>query len=108
LLKHQRRFSKIEGEAERLAHHYLTKMNKVLKGNKLTKSSQEVSRVVDEVQRYVRDGHFYFKQKSYLTAVVAASYAEGLLDCLKLLGLVEFSWREESVNHKGEEEIERK
>jgi FAD synthetase len=106
LLKHQRRFLKIEGEAERLAYRYLTKLDKVLKGNKLTKSGREVSRVVDEVQRYVSDGRFYFKQKSYLTAVVAASYAEGLLDCLKLLGLVEFTWSEECVNHEGEEEIE--
>lgn len=81
-------------------------MDKVLKGNKLTKSGREVSRVVDEVQRYVSDGRFYFKQKSYLTAVVAASYAEGLLDCLKLLGLVEFTWSGECVNHEGEEEIE--
>jgi FAD synthetase len=81
-------------------------LDKVLKGNKLTKSGREVSRVVDEVQRYVSDGRFYFKQKSYLTAVVAASYAEGLLDCLKLLGLVEFTWSGECVNHEGEEEIE--
>lgn len=58
------------------------------------------------MQRYVSDGRFYFKQKSYLTAVVAASYAEGLLDCLKLLGLVEFTWSGECVNHEGEEEIE--
>jgi FAD synthetase len=106
LLKHHRRFLKVVGEAEQLAQRYLTKLDKVLKGNKLTKSGREVSRVVDEVQRYVSDGRFYFNQKSYLTSVVAASYAEGLLDCLKLLGLVEFTWSEECVNHEGEEEIE--
>ena len=103
MLKHQRRSLKIEDEAKRLAQRYLTKLDKILKRNKLTKSGLEASRVVDEVQRYVSDGRFYFKQKSYLTSVVAASYAEGLLDCLKLLGLVEFTWSEEGVNH--EEEI---
>ena len=106
MLKHQRRFSKIEAEAEQLAKRYLTNLDKVLKENKLTKSSREVSKVVDEVKRYVSDSRFYFKQKSYLTSVVAASYAEGLLDCLKLLGLVEFTWSKGCINHEGERELE--
>ena len=97
---------KIEDETGHLARQYLTKLDKVLKENKLNKSDREVSRVVDEVQRYVSDGHFYLKQESYLTALVAASYAEGLLDCLKLLGLVEFTWSEDRVNHEREEEID--
>ena len=52
--------------------------------------------VVTHAKRYYDDA-FHFKAKDLIvTALISLSYAEGLLDALKLLGLVEFSWSDRS------------
>jgi FAD synthetase len=85
-------------DAELLAEQYLAKLSHIL--DTLPSNSKKVSHVVEEAKRYFSDGRFYLKNRSFLPALAAASYAEGLLDSLRILGLVEFSWPEERYDEK--------
>ena len=50
-----------------------------------------VKALIEHAARYVDDAEYY-AQKRRTTALASVSYAEGILDALRLLGLVEFEW----------------
>lgn len=50
------------------------------------------SRLVDAARRYAEDARYYLSSGDCETALAAASYAEGLLDSLKYLGVLEPEW----------------
>ena len=50
--------------------------------------------LLDAVKRYLEDARYYYNKGDYLTAVAAVSYAEGLLDSLRYLGVAEVKWPE--------------
>lgn len=52
----------------------------------------DVERLIDAAERYVRDAEYYADTGDLETALSAASYAEGLIDSLKYLGLAEPEW----------------
>ncbi len=52
----------------------------------------EADRVLDHAKRYLEDAKYYSSQKRFETALASIAYCEGLLDALKLLGMVEFQW----------------
>uniref|UniRef100_A0A7C4B8S6 DUF357 domain-containing protein n=1 Tax=Thermofilum pendens TaxID=2269 RepID=A0A7C4B8S6_THEPE len=51
-----------------------------------------VSTLVDYASRYLFDAEWYLKREDCLTALACISYAEGLLDALRIGGVVSFSW----------------
>ena len=51
--------------------------------------------VVESARRYLDDSRFYREEGRLETSLASVSYCEGLLDALRLLGVVEFSWPEE-------------
>ena len=59
--------------------------------------SEETERVLDYAERYLEDAVYYSDQRRFETALASAAYCEGLLDALRLLGMVEFQWPTESV-----------
>jgi diphthine synthase len=52
---------------------------------------EEVKSLIKHASNYLEDGEYY-KAERKATALVSVSYAEGILDALKLLGLVKFEW----------------
>ncbi|MCS7107103.1 MAG: cytidylyltransferase family protein [Acidilobaceae archaeon] len=48
--------------------------------------------LLDAVRRYLSDGKHYLNAGDEVTALAIASYAEGLLDALRYLGLAEVEW----------------
>ncbi|MGQ9640155.1 MAG: DUF357 domain-containing protein [Candidatus Bathyarchaeia archaeon] len=52
-----------------------------------------VESVVDSARRYLQDSKYYLKHGRETAALASASYAEGLLDTLRILGLVNFTWK---------------
>jgi len=54
----------------------------------------DIGRLLDAVKRYISDAEFYYGRGDYATALAAASYAEGLIDALKYLGVAEPRWPE--------------
>lgn len=53
---------------------------------------QGTEKVLDYAKRYLEDATYYRDQKKFEVALASVAYCEGLLDALKLLGMVEFQW----------------
>lgn len=49
-------------------------------------------RVFESAKRYLEDAKYYQKKGKLETSLASVAYCEGLLDALRLLGAVEFSW----------------
>ncbi|MBS7626544.1 DUF357 domain-containing protein [Candidatus Bathyarchaeota archaeon] len=49
--------------------------------------------IIDSVNRYLQDANYYLGCGREVVALASAAYAEGLLDALRILGLVNFTWR---------------
>ena len=52
---------------------------------------EEVKDLIEHAERYLGDA-VYYTQRKKLTALSSISYSEGILDALRLLGLIEFNW----------------
>ncbi|MFN3803719.1 MAG: DUF357 domain-containing protein [Pyrobaculum sp.] len=52
--------------------------------------------VVDLAHAYLKDAKYYYSTGDRETALATVSYAEGLLDALKMVGVVDFVWRKPS------------
>ncbi|HVH16362.1 MAG TPA: DUF357 domain-containing protein [Candidatus Angelobacter sp.] len=63
-----------------------------LKNAKLpaTVIQSQLDYVLELVQGYVNDARHYTEKRKQVTSLACIAYAEGLLDSLKFLGLVEF------------------
>lgn len=82
---------------EELAAKYIQKTERVLSLLKSVNVSvfpdeKKVYAVVDEAKRYLEDAKYYYEEKRFETSLVSVAYCEGLLDSLRMLGYVEFTW----------------
>ncbi|MBS7606460.1 MAG: DUF357 domain-containing protein [Candidatus Bathyarchaeia archaeon] len=77
---------------------YIIKVGKVLgelkitAGNSILVKGNLIGEVVDGAKRYFEDAKYYFEKGEYDVSLASISYCEGLLDALRMLGLVEFEW----------------
>lgn len=55
-------------------------------------NESEAKTVFDWAKRYLEDAKYYQKEGKLETSLTSVAYCEGLLDALRLLGAVEFSW----------------
>lgn len=55
-------------------------------------SPTKVAEVMDYAKRYLIDAKYYGEKQQYETGLVSIAYCEGMLDALRLLSLVEFTW----------------
>ena len=53
---------------------------------------EEAATVFDWAKCYLEDAKYYQKKGKLETSLTSVAYCEGLLDALRLLGAVEFSW----------------
>ena len=87
---------KVQGEVDRLIAKYTKGCRKVLdelKNKELprTITEEQVKEMLEHTERYLDDAEFYRSEQKGV-ALTSVTYAEGILDALKLLGLVEFEW----------------
>ena len=54
--------------------------------------NEEVDTVFDWAKRYLEDAKYYQQKGKLETSLTSVAYCEGLLDALRLLGAVKFSW----------------
>ncbi len=52
----------------------------------------KIREIIEYARRYLSDAKYYGEKKQYETALAAVAYCEGILDGLRLLGMVEFTW----------------
>jgi len=61
--------------------------------NKSTSIDKEkIVEIIETAKHYFADAKYYQEKNKFETSLVSVVYCEGLLDALKLLGAVEFSW----------------
>ena len=71
---------------------YISKVESVLSRLKVLEDSAETREVLRIVESYLEDSRRFQAEGELFNALAAISYSEGLLDCLKLLKKVQFSW----------------
>jgi FAD synthetase len=64
--------------------------------NTLVLRDRACKHVVDLARAYLKDSKYYYSVGDIETAIATASYAEGLLDALRLIGAASFEWRRPS------------
>jgi len=55
-------------------------------------SREAIENVIETAKRYLEDAKYYQERKKLETGLASVAYCEGLLDALRLLGMVKFSW----------------
>ncbi len=58
----------------------------------VTLSEEKIRGVIESAKRYLEDAKYYRERRKLETSLASVAYCEGLLDALRLLGAVEFSW----------------
>jgi len=84
------------GEIERLIGRYAESCRRALNGLRLGRlplelGEVEVKDLIEKAERYLDDAAYYASGRR-ATALASVCYSEGILDALRLLGLVEFEW----------------
>ncbi len=90
---------------ETLVTKYIVSAEKVLSEMKFSNGpivigNVDVDKTVEYVRAYLADAKYYKAQKRFETSLTSVAYCEGLLDALKLLGLVKFEWPAKQENEK--------
>ncbi|MEM0257543.1 MAG: DUF357 domain-containing protein, partial [Thermofilum sp.] len=80
----------MEQTCEEKVRKYLRAVKQVL--SELVGVTGNAAEIVDLASRYASDAEWYLSRNDCLTALACISYAEGLLDALRLEGKVSFSW----------------
>jgi len=77
---------------------YIMNVEQVLNSIKLDDiRNPEVKEVVSLSKAYLNDSKYYFSNKDYITSLSCIAYAEGLLDALRILGIINFHWERPKV-----------
>jgi FAD synthetase len=53
---------------------------------------EKIKGIIESARQYLNDAKYYERQNRLETSLASVSYCEGLLDVLRLLGVVEFTW----------------
>ncbi len=82
---------------EELASKYILKTERVfselrIRGDSIQIDIERAKVIIEEAKRYFEDAKFYLEEKRLETSLASIAYCEGLLDALRMLGFVEFSW----------------
>jgi FAD synthetase len=74
------------------AEAYIRKVESVFNKVKFKDARKEVNEAFDYARRYWFDAKHFFSEEDFASALACISYAEGILDALRLLNLIEFNW----------------
>jgi len=78
---------------EKMVPKYIRNTERVLGEIQRSSTNEEkVQSVIEAAKRYLEDAKYYQMKNELETSLASVAYCEGLLDALRLLGAVEFSW----------------
>ena len=82
---------------EEMAAKYIRKTEKALEEVEVIRKSayvnpEDINGIIDEAKRYLEDAKYYLGKGQFGTSLASVAYCEGLLDALRMLGLVKFDW----------------
>ncbi|MBS7610494.1 DUF357 domain-containing protein [Candidatus Bathyarchaeota archaeon] len=67
---------------------------------RINRKAEGIHEIIDWVKSYYSDAEVFAKRSDLVSALAAIAYCEGILEALRLLGLVSFSWKSESTKVK--------
>jgi hypothetical protein len=82
----ERRVSKYVSSAKQVLEHI------EVAGTPMTVDTSGVERIVDYARDYLMDAEYYREKEKFEVSLTSVAYCEGLLDALRLLGVVRFEW----------------
>jgi len=53
---------------------------------------EKIKGIIESARQYLNDAKYYEERNRLETSLASVAYCEGLLDALRLLGVVEFTW----------------
>ena len=68
------------------------KAMKIVEQNTMHITEDRIQEVIAYAEHYLRDAKYYRDRNEFETGLASVAYCEGLLDALKLLRMVDFSW----------------
>jgi len=74
------------------ARKYIGSLKATLERISKTEVARRFERLIDAATRYTRDSEYFLNEGDCETAIVAISYAEGLLDSLRYMGVTDIEW----------------
>lgn len=82
---------------EQLTSKYIISCDKVVAEIKLAQDivvldEDKIKSIVESAKQYLSDAKYYQSRNQLGTSLASVAYCEGLLDALRLLGMVEFTW----------------
>jgi FAD synthetase len=79
-------------KCEKNAERYILNIEEALGTLKIIAQNRKLEELIRLARDYLSDARYYLSKKDCLTSIACSSYAEGLLDALRLLGKVDFMW----------------
>lgn len=73
---------------------YLSNFRESIKKLKILDTS--ISKIVSLAMNYLDDSKYYLEKGDCITGLITISYAEGLLDALRLMNAIELSWEKKT------------
>jgi FAD synthetase len=82
---------------QELASKYIQNSEKVFAEIKLATDvvvidEEKIKGIIESAKHYLDDAKYYQERNKLETSLASVAYCEGLLDALRLLGVVEFTW----------------
>jgi FAD synthetase len=82
---------------EKLVSKYITSAEQVFQEVKMTESpisltTTDTEKVLGFAKAYLDDAKYYRNEKRFEVSLASVAYCEGILDALRLLGVVNFKW----------------
>lgn len=71
---------------------YILKTRQVLESLKVEDVNDDVKRVIGLARSYLEDASRFWSSGEIYNALGSIAYAEGLLDCLRIIGKIDFEW----------------
>jgi len=83
-----------------LASKYIRNSEKVMAEIKMAQDvvvidEEKIRGIIENAKHYLNDAKYYQERNKLETSLASVAYCEGLLDALRLLGVVEFTWASE-------------
>jgi len=83
--------------SQALLNRYIQNSEKVfaeiqLKQDVVVLDEDKIKEIIEHAKRYLSDAKYYEEKKQFETGLAAVAYCEGILDALRLLGMVDFTW----------------
>ena len=72
---------------------YIDNVELALKNIDIDRLRSSEKHIIELVKDYLYDSKYYLEKGDLFTSLACIAYAEGLLDCLKRLGIVNFKWK---------------